>query len=120
MWILAIFLLQVTTSPCASIQPVRTDPPTLIVQAVDPGWLPLPGIEVTLQPKKGKPETARTSSEGQARFWVPQDAEYSVELKYPGFKTVRIKKVHLGTSTPFSTAYVQAQLHIAGPFVTVW
>ena len=120
MWMLVAFLLQVTASPCASAPPVRTDPPTVVVQTVDPGWLPLPGVEVTLKPKKGKPEVARASNDGQARFWVPRDTDYSIEVKATGFKTVRIKTAHFVNSSLFPTAYVQVQLHIAGPMVTVW
>jgi hypothetical protein len=103
MWMLVAFLLQVTVSPCASAPPTRTDPPRVVLQTVDPGWLPLPGVEVRLKPKKGKPEVALASNDGQARFWVPRDADYSIEVKLTGFKTVRIKTAHLGSGSSFST-----------------
>jgi hypothetical protein len=66
-------------------------------------------------------QVASASNDGQARFCVPRDADYSIEVKATGFKTVRIKKAHFGSgSSLFPTAYVQVQLHIAGPMVTVW
>ena len=120
MWMLIALLLQATSSPCAGAAPARTDPPTVVVQVVDPGWMPLPGIEVVLTRKKGAREVTRTSNDGDAKFWVAQGAEYSVEVKSPGFKTVKMKTVEIGRSTPFATAHVQVRLKITGPFVEVW
>jgi hypothetical protein len=120
MWFFALLLLQVTGSPCAAAESARTDPPTVVVQVVDPSWMPLPGIEVVLTRKKGSREATRTSNDGNAKFWVAQGAEYSVEVKYPGFKTVKMKTVEIGRSTPFATAHVQVRLKVSGPFVEVW
>ena len=51
MWLLAV-LLQ-ATNPC-SPAPTPSTPPTLVVQAVDPLWLPLPGAEVRVIASRGK------------------------------------------------------------------
>ena len=84
--------------------------------------MPLPGAEVRLTPRKGKrPPDAQAGADGNARFWEIPDGDYSIEVKLAGFKTVRVKKVHLnGNGALFSTAYVQVRLQVGGPMVEVW
>lgn len=84
MWLIALLLLmspQVSDSgPCgrastSASAPIQ--PPFLIVQVVDPSWLPLPGaaVTVTVKPVTGKKESkvAYTMDDGDAKFWIPGD-----------------------------------------------
>jgi hypothetical protein len=136
MWLIALLLLfspQVVSdsNPCgraSSSASAPIQPPFLIVQVVDPSWLPLPGAAVTVsvRPVTGKKESkvAHTMGDGDAKFWIPGDpgdADYTIEANYGGFKTKRLKGVHLGThSSSRPTAYVQVQLQPVGPPITVY
>jgi hypothetical protein len=94
----------------------------LVVQAVDPGWLPLPGVEVRIAPRGGKnvESVAHTSMDGYATFWLDSDVEYTIEVGSVGFKTKRMKSIRFPkVSEPSPTAYIQFQLELSGPFVTV-
>jgi hypothetical protein len=102
--------------------PTVTEPPSLIVQVVDPNWLPVPGAEVMVKPLSGKAESkvGHTNKDGNAEFWVQGDADYAIEAKRQGFKTKLLKHVHLTKpSTTFPTAYMQFQLTPSGPSITV-
>ena len=102
--------------------PTVTEPPSLIVQVVDPNWLPIPGAEVTVKPLSGKAESkvGHTNNDGSAEFWVQGDADYAIEAKRGGFKTKQLKHLHLTkSSAPFPTAYIQFQLKLSGPSITV-
>lgn len=63
-------------------------PPTLIVQVVDPVWIPLPDSEVTVKPASGKgsSKSAHADDNGYAKFWVDTGVEYTIEAKTYGFK----------------------------------
>jgi hypothetical protein len=98
------------------------EPPCLIVQIVDPYWLPIPGAEVTVRPltRKGAPKVAHTDNDGNAKFRIQGDADYALEATLRGFKTKRLKHAHLGKpTTTFPTAYIQLRLQPSGPFITV-
>src|ERR1700721_1742648 len=84
--------------------PAATKPPSLIVQLVDPGQAPLPGVEVTVNPPSGKAESnvTNTDKDGYAKFWIEADKDYSIEAKLPGFKTKHVKRVHLFNPTTVS------------------
>ncbi len=129
MWmILFLLILQAgggpcTPAPCPAEAPAPTPngPPWLIVQAVDPAWSPVSNGEVTVKPQDGKGSalSSRTDSDGYAKYWLPREGEYSIEVKAPGFKKKRIDHVRVTAST----AYVQMQLKIhipAGQTVTVY
>ncbi len=95
-------------------------PPALIVQVVDPLWLPMPGIPVAVIPAASGAEqrVGRTGQKGFTEFWLPRGAEYSVEVHSRGFKKKRIEHVRIGKSTVSPTAYVQVQLEprdLGGP-----
>src|ERR1700720_2611378 len=80
MWMfLFLFFMQANPNPCQS-SPVLTQSPSLIVQVVDPMWLPVPGAEVTVKPLRGdtqlKSNRTETDKDGYARFFVPSDADY--------------------------------------------
>ena len=113
--LLAALLLQ-ASDPC-SVATVP-QPPSLIVQAVDVTWLPLPGMQVTVTPTKpvGTAVVSKTEKDGFAEFALPRDAEYSIEVEAPGFKRKRVKGVKIGPVLQYtSTAYVQVQLQVAPP-----
>jgi hypothetical protein len=94
--------------------------PTLVVQLVDPGWTPVPNVKVQVTPAKackprpipsGQPVEAETDQNGFARFDVPDDASYILQVsKESGFlpkpKCVRIFR----RAAPLPTAYVQMQV----------
>ncbi len=103
--------------------PAATKPPSLIVQLVDPGRAPLPGVEVTVKPLSGKAKSkvANTDKDGYAKFWIEADKDYSVEAKLPGFKSKPLRRVHLPNPTTTSpTAHIQVQLKPSGPATTVY
>jgi hypothetical protein len=117
---LIAFLL--LTLPQAAVPDV-TSPPSLVVQVVDPTWDPLPGIEVTVKPISGKVKSSvgHTDKDGYAKFCIEGDQDYEIDAKWPGFKTKRLKRMHLFKPTATSpTAYIQLQLKLAGPFITIY
>lgn len=91
-------------------------PPTIIVQVVDPAWIPVPGARVeTVQ-------EARSDGKGSTQFWLGGDAEYDIEVSSPGFRKARVRAVRVTRAPPssaFPTAHVQIRLKLAGPTVTV-
>jgi hypothetical protein len=125
MWMLVfLFFFQTGSNPCQA-SPGQTPPPSLIVQVVDSGWLPIAGAEVTIKPLR---EDARTTSDGKktgkdgyAKFFAPGDADYSVEVEMYGFKRERLNHVHLvKRSGSSSAAYVQLKMSLSGPGTTVY
>jgi hypothetical protein len=117
MWIgILLFLLWQQASPTVA------EPPSLVVQVVDPNWLPLPGAQVMIKPLSDKAESkvARTNNDGNAKFWIQGDADYSIEAKLQQFKIKRLKHVHFTRPTAtFPTAYIQVRLEPSGPSITV-
>jgi hypothetical protein len=94
-------------------------PPTLIVQVVDPVWIPLPDSEVTVKPASGKgsSKSAHADDNGYAKFWVDTGFEYTIEAETHGFNKKTLKHVFIVKPKPTSpTAHVQIQLHPIGPF----
>ena len=71
--------------------------PTLVIQVVDPNWLPIFGVEVKVNRLSGNPQLTpnRTNKDGNAVFYAPVDGEYTVEANLTGFKNVRLKHLHL-------------------------
>jgi hypothetical protein len=120
MWLLLGLLLQ-TAAPATQAPSPPPDPPALVVQAVDPMWLPIPGIRVLVRSRDGGVDRwVQTNRLGFAEFSVPRDAEYEIEASHPGFKTAHLKRVRIGRlvqGTP--TAYVQLRLERSGSLFTV-
>ena len=117
-WMLLFLLLQASPAQRQGPQtPVGAS--YLIVQVVDPAWLPTPGIKVTFRPLdgKGQSESKRTDKGGNAKFLIPMDGDYIIEAKYPGFKN-NLKRVYLFSRG--ETAYVQLQLSLSGPGTLVY
>jgi hypothetical protein len=113
-------LLLLMSSQAVAPKPVTSA--SLVVQLVDPVWDPLPGIPVTVKPlsEKAKPSVVYTDEAGYAKFWLASDRDYSIEAKWPGFKTKRVR-VHLFDRTSASpTAYVQLRLKSSERPITVY
>lgn len=102
--------------------PTRTEPPSLVVQVVDPNWLPVPGAEVMVKhlSSKAESEVGHTNKDGNAEFRVQRETDYAIEAKCQGFEAKQLKQIHLTKpSAAFPTAYVQFQLKPSGPSITV-
>lgn len=125
MWMLLFLLaIQANLNPCQASS-VQTQSPSLVVQVVDPNWLPTPGVKVTVKPLDGdgqlKLNPAYADKNGYASFQVRGNADYAIEADQYGFKPGRVSNVHLfktsGSPTP---AYVQLKLRLSGPAVRVY
>jgi hypothetical protein len=122
--IFALLALPVQT-PCTPAMP-SSNPSVLIVEVVDPGWLPLPRMEVRVKAKgaSGKTERAFTDVDGVAAFSVPRGIEYDVEVvQAPGFKKGEQKGVFISTNRlaePQPAARVQVRVKLSGPKVHVY
>jgi len=87
-------------------------PPTLIVQVVDPVYIPLPEGEVTVKPvsQKGSSQPVHVDRNGYAQFWVEPGKQYVIEAQAPGFKKKSLK-ISIGQPKPATpTAHVQIML----------
>jgi hypothetical protein len=87
-------------------------PPTLIVQVVDPVYIPLPESEVTVRPGLGQAssKSEHVDQNGYAKFWVEPGKQYVIEAQSPGFKK-KLVKVSIGQPKPATpTAHVQIML----------
>ncbi|MFZ0978664.1 MAG: carboxypeptidase-like regulatory domain-containing protein [Candidatus Acidiferrales bacterium] len=120
MWVLLfLFLLQTNPNPCEAL-PAQAQSPSLIVQVVDPDWLPVPGAQVTVEPlasdQKTKSSRTETDKDGYAKFSVSGDADYAIHVELYGFKRESLEHVHLfKTSSSSVPAYVQLKLRLSGP-----
>jgi hypothetical protein len=125
MWLLLFLLLaQANANPCP-VPPTQTQPPSLIVQVVDPNWEPIPGAQVMVrrlgEVTQLKSYRSDTDKDGYAKFFVPSDADYDIEASLYGFKRGRVNNIHLfmASGSPTS-AYVQLRLRLSGPGTTVY
>jgi hypothetical protein len=112
MWILLLLMfLQGNPALCQSATP-PSGSPSVIVQAVDPGHLPINGATVTVTALGGKKQSfsARTEDGGFAKFFFPVESGYSaglgysIEVKMPNFKTARVNQLLL--HNPAESPYV--------------
>ena len=125
MWLLLyFFLVQANANPCPT-SPAQTQPPSLIVQVVDPNWVPIPGAQVMIK-RLGedtplKSYRSETDKDGYAKFIVPNDTDYDIEASLYGFQRGRVNHVHLFKASSSSTSpYVQLRLRLSGPGTTVY
>ena len=112
-----LFLLSLGIS--SQLTPAEEEgPPTLIVEVVDPVWIPLPFSEVTVKAGHGgESKSVHTDENGSAKFWVKTGEEYTVEAKTEGFTKKTVKHVFIAKPKPSSpTAHVQIKLEPKGPF----
>lgn len=108
---------------------------TVRVEVVDPGWLPTPGITVTVmrQGDRKSRQMGTTGVDGTVACSVLSGVKYDIEAAAVGFKTGRIRSVSLGTVTEYppgtsigggeiidTPAHVQIRLRISGPMMTVF
>ena len=92
----------------------KGSPPSLIVQVVDPSWMPLPGASVKISTKeKTEDWKSYTDNDGNARFWLDWKTKYTIEAELSGFKRKRLKNIYLYEGSESSpTAYVQIKLDV--------
>jgi hypothetical protein len=67
--LVAALLIQASPVPCPTASRPR-EPPSLVVQAVDSTWLPLPGMRVTVTPSEARASRhiSQTKRNGFAEF----------------------------------------------------
>ena len=97
MHIILILTLMAAVQPI--VAPIR--PCTVVVDVVDPGWAPLPGITVTLRDERMRTEqTAMTDETGTTRFTVQTCADdrcrFTVSAWHAEFKRVTLKRLWFG------------------------
>jgi hypothetical protein len=106
-------------TPTAPMPTAEEGPPTLIVEVVDPVWIPLPDSEVTVKSASGKgpSKSAHADDNGYAKFWVETGAAYTIEAKAQGFNKKTLKHIFIAKPKPSSpSAHVQIKLQPTGPF----
>jgi hypothetical protein len=113
---LIVLMLSLGQAGAAPAQTRAEGPPALVVQVVDPLWLPLPGVRVVVVPALAGSEQqiGRTSTKGYAEFWLSRGAEYAIDVHSRGFAKRRVEHVRIGKSQVSPTAYVQVQLEPRG------
>ena len=97
MHIILILTLMAAVQPI--VAPIRPCP--VVVDVVDPGWAPLPGITVTLRDERTRTEqTAVTDETGTTRFTVQTCADdrcrFTVSACHAEFKSVTLKRLWFG------------------------
>jgi hypothetical protein len=111
---LTILLFVLGLGHCTTPTYPMTDegPPTLIVQVVDPVYIPLPESEVTVKPVSGasSSKSEHVDQNGYAKFWLEPGKQYVIEAQSPNFKK-KSQKVPIGQPKPANpTAHVQIML----------
>jgi len=117
---LCLLIAQVAATPLAQGQPAER--PAVVVEVVDPFWIPLPGIEILVR-REDRPEPvarARTSKSGTAEFLLSPGARYSIEARHPGFKNGRVKSFRtVSALSDQATARVQIRLALSGKAIEI-
>ena len=114
--VLSVLLAQNVAGTCEVVC-AGMETPALVVQVVDEGWLPLPGVKTRLVGRLSDPdllETARTTDRnGFVAFDVPGDSLYSIRIDpESGFGGAHVD-VRLGRrGQDARTAFVQIQLSL--------
>jgi hypothetical protein len=111
---LTIFLLVLGLGRCTTPAHPTTDegPPTLIVQVVDPVYIPLPESEVTVEPVSGEKSSKKehVDQNGYARFWLERGKQYVIEARSPSFKKKSLRVPIGQPKAANATAHVQIML----------
>ena len=95
-------------------------PASLVVQAVDDLWLPLPSATVTVRrPGQKEPYRETTDLDGFACLAIPGEGEYTVEVGLEGFRSRSIKGVPVRGGRGGALPYVQVQLSVDESYVGV-
>jgi len=112
MLIVLLLVLGLGRASTPALPAANDGPPTLIVQLVDPVYIPLPEGEVTVKPSSGQgsSKSEHVDQNGYAKFWVDPGVPYVIEAKCPGFnkKSMKIALAQPKPATP--TAHVQIKL----------
>jgi hypothetical protein len=87
-------------------------PPTLIVQVVDPAYIPLPESEVTVKPVSGEgsSRSEHVDKNGYANFWLEPGKQYLIEAQSLNFKKKSLKVPIRQPKPANPTAHVQIML----------
>ena len=107
-----LFVLGLGHGPTPRFPSTDEGPPTLIVQVVDPAYIPLPESKVTVKPipGKGPAKSAHVDQNGYAKFWLEPARQYLIEAESLNFKK-RSLKVPIGQPKAANpTAHVQIML----------
>jgi hypothetical protein len=107
-----LFVLGLGHSTTPAYPTADEGPPILIVQVVDPVYIPLPESEVSVKPASGKgsSKSEHVDRNGYAKFWVEPGKQYVIEGKSPNFKKKSLK-VFIGQPKPATpTVHVQIML----------
>jgi hypothetical protein len=107
-------------SPCPDQTSKQNPPgaPALIVQVVDPTWLPISDADVTVKAEDSQKTEMKqaTQSDGFAKFWLPwgdRSPTYTIRVKSQHFKEAVAEGIHppeAGTTLP--TVNVQLRLKV--------
>jgi hypothetical protein len=111
---LTILLIILGLGHCTtpSYRATEEGPPTLIVQVVDPVYIPLPESEVTVKPVSGEgsSKSEHVDQNGYAKFWLEPGKQYLIEARSLNFKKKSLK-VSIGQPRAANpTAHVQIML----------
>jgi hypothetical protein len=80
---------QTASSPRTTSAQQPSSPPAeslLIVQVVNPRWLPLKDVVVTVKRSNGEQQMAKTDDTGYAKFEILHDDDYEIAAEKRGFK----------------------------------
>ncbi len=100
-------------------------PCSLLVDVVNLGWMPLPGVKVTVRDDRTRTNTiADTNEDGLARFTVTSCADgrctFTISAELIPFKTVTLKRLWFGASEN-TIRRVQVRLSsVKGPKITIY
>jgi hypothetical protein len=98
--------------PCSTAMPVD-----LVVDVVDEGWLPVPGINVVVQKERPRSRAlaGTTNRCGEVAFVLERSADltYKLRAQGAGFRPAVREHLRLGTQAPTPVAArVQLQLNV--------
>lgn len=108
------FLLAAMLVASPSCSPTATSPAvTLIIQAVDQLWLPIPDAAVSVKRSAGSVRTfeSTTGKHGFACLELSEEGVYSIQVKRNGFHTARMDAIEINPS-PYLPHYVQVPLRV--------
>jgi hypothetical protein len=107
-----LFVLSLGHSTTPAYPNTDEVPPILIVQVVDPAYIPLPESVVIVKAASGEssPKSEHVDQDGYAKFWLERGKQYVIEAQAPNFKKKSLK-VPIGQPKPANpTSHVQIML----------
>jgi hypothetical protein len=112
MLIILLFVLGLGNYTTPAHPPTEEGPPTLIVQVVDPAYIPLPESEVAVRQVSGEKsvKSEYVDQNGYARFWLERGKQYLIEAKSSNFKKKSLTVTIGQPKAANPTAHVQIML----------